>query len=39
MKIIDKVKKMYNDYINNLSKINEKEFGDKGLDCCDLNKK
>ncbi len=37
--MFDKIKKMYNDYITRLSKTNEKEFGKKGLDCCELNKK
>ncbi len=34
-----KLKKIYTNYINRLSETNEKEFGKKGLDCCELNKK
>lgn len=37
MKIFDKIKKSYNNYINKLAKINEEEFGKGGLDCCELN--
>ncbi len=37
MKLFKKLKAKYNNYINNLAKINEKEFGGKGLDCCGLN--
>ncbi len=33
-----KIKNAYNNYITKLSKINEEEFGGKGLDCCELNK-
>lgn len=41
MKIIEKIKKAYQNYIKKLSKINKEEFGDskKGLECCDINKK
>ncbi len=39
MSLGSKIKKAYNDYITKLSKINQEEFGSKGLDCCELNKK
>ncbi len=35
----NKIKTAYYNYITKLSKINEEEFGSKGLDCCELNKK
>ncbi len=39
MKIIDKIKMAFNSYIKKLEKINKEEFGNGGLDCCELNKK
>ncbi len=39
MKLFDKIKKSYNNYINKLAKINSEEFGKGGLDCCEVNKK
>ncbi len=37
--MLDKIKKICKNYIDRLSATNEKEFGNKGLDCCELNKK
>lgn len=39
MKLIDKIKKSYKNYIKRLAKTNKSEFGDGGLDCCEVNKK
>lgn len=39
MKFIKKIKKSFNSYLTKLEKTNKKEFGDGGLDCCELNKK
>lgn len=38
MNIFKKIKKRWNRYLLKLAKANEKEFGHKRLDCCDLNK-
>ncbi len=39
MSILVKIKKGINNYIARLEKSNKEEFGTKGLDCCELNKK
>ncbi len=38
MKMIEKLKKAYDNYLKKLAKINQEEFGKDGLDCCELNK-
>ncbi len=38
MKMIEKIKSRYKNYITRLEKTNKSEFGEGGLDCCDLNK-
>lgn len=39
MKITDKLKKIYQKFLETLIKDNKKSFGDGPLNCCDLNKK
>jgi hypothetical protein len=35
---IKSIKKRWTDYLERLAKVNEEMYGDKRLDCCDLNK-
>jgi len=38
MKIIKIIKNRWNKFLKNLAEENKKEFGDKRLDCCNLDK-
>lgn len=38
MKITERIKKWYDNFLESLAKENEKAFGHEKLDCCQLNK-
>lgn len=38
MKIFKKIKKRWNNYLKRMEKVNSKLYGNKRLDCCDLQK-
>ncbi|MGL1893340.1 MAG: LDCC motif putative metal-binding protein [Spirochaetaceae bacterium] len=38
MNIFKRIKKRWMRYLKRMEKVNEKQFGHKRLECCDLNK-
>ncbi len=39
MKLFAKLKKSWNEYLERLGESNSKEFGDRPMSCCSVNKK
>lgn len=39
MKLGQRIKKAFNDYLADMAKSNKETFGGKTLDCCSLNRK
>jgi hypothetical protein len=38
-KILEKIQKKFQNFINSLAETNESSFGKGKMDCCDINKK